>query len=157
MTPRVGTFCRVVIRAKKHANKAAPAAAEWAEQKTGTKGKAGQSHTQRLPSDPASGRAGLPESWLPPARHRHDMGVPHCDHDLVKADWTQRSGPMVRGGTDAVTKSMRKLVSAGHKPHIDVLHRHLTALGWDCHVVAPSLIPRPSGERRRSCSTQVIG
>lgn len=58
MTPRVATFCRVVIRAKKPANKAAPAAAEWAEQKTGTKGKAEQSHTQRLPSDPASGRAG---------------------------------------------------------------------------------------------------
>ena len=61
----------------------------------------------------------------------------------------------VRGGTDVVTKSMRKLVSAGHKLHIVyeagpcgfVLQRHLSALGWDCHVVAPSSIPRPSGER----------
>lgn len=61
----------------------------------------------------------------------------------------------VRGGTDAVTKSMRKLVSAGHKLHIVyeagpcgfVLQRHFSALGWDCDVVAPSSIPRPSGER----------
>jgi transposase len=61
----------------------------------------------------------------------------------------------VRGGVDAVTKSMRKLVSAGHQLHIVyeagpcgfVLQRHFSALGWDCDVVAPSSIPRPSGER----------
>jgi transposase len=28
-----------------------------------------------------------------------------------------------------------------------VLQRHFSALGWDCDVVAPSSIPRPSGER----------
>jgi transposase len=27
------------------------------------------------------------------------------------------------------------------------LHRQLTDLGWDCHVVAPSLIPRKAGDR----------
>jgi hypothetical protein len=51
----------------------------------------------------------------------------------------------VRGSLDAVTKSMRKLVSAGHQLHIVyeagpcgfVLQRHVTALGWDCDVVAP--------------------
>ena len=61
----------------------------------------------------------------------------------------------VPGGVDAVSKSMRKLVSAGHKLHIVyeagpcgfVLQRHFTALGWGCCVVAPSSIPRPSGER----------
>jgi RNA-directed DNA polymerase len=35
------------IRAKKPANKAAPAAAEWVEQRAGTEGNAGQSRTQR--------------------------------------------------------------------------------------------------------------
>ena len=58
-------------------------------------------------------------------------------------------------GVDAVSKSMRKPVSAGHKLHIVyearpcgfVLQRHFTALGWDCCVVAPSSIPRPPGER----------
>jgi transposase len=61
----------------------------------------------------------------------------------------------VAGGLDAVSKSMRKLVSAGHRLHIVyeagpcgfVLQRHFSALGWHCDVVAPSSIPRPSGER----------
>ena len=61
----------------------------------------------------------------------------------------------VAGGLDAVSKSMRKLVSAGRRLHIVyeagpcgfVLQRHLTALGWHCDVVAPSSVPRPSGER----------
>jgi transposase len=54
-----------------------------------------------------------------------------------------------------VSKSMRKLVSAGHRLHIVyeagpcgfVLQRHFSALGWHCDVVAPSSIPRASGER----------
>ena len=62
----------------------------------------------------------------------------------------------VPGGVVAVSKAMRKLVSAGHASlHIVyeagpcgfVLQRHLTAQGWKCDVVAPSSIPRPSGER----------
>ena len=61
----------------------------------------------------------------------------------------------VPGGVVALTKAMRKLVSAGHTLHIVyeagpcgfVLQRHLAAQGWKCDVVAPSSIPRPSGER----------
>ena len=61
----------------------------------------------------------------------------------------------VVGGLDAVSKSMRKLVSAGHRLHIVyeagpcgfVLQRHFTAMGWHCDVVAPSSVPRPAGER----------
>jgi transposase len=61
----------------------------------------------------------------------------------------------VAGGLAAVSKSMRKLVSAGHRLHIVyeagpcgfVLQRHFSSLGWHCDVVAPSSIPRPSGER----------
>lgn len=61
----------------------------------------------------------------------------------------------VPGGVVAVTKAMRKLVSAGHALHIVyeagpcgfVLQRHLTAQGWKCDVVAPSSIPRAPGER----------
>jgi transposase len=61
----------------------------------------------------------------------------------------------VAGGTVAVTKALRRLVSAGHRLHIVyeagpcgfVLQRHFAALGWHCEVVAPSSIPRPSGER----------
>lgn len=61
----------------------------------------------------------------------------------------------VAGGSDAVTKAMRRLVSAGHGLHIVyeagpcgfALQRHFGALGWHCDVVAPSSIPRPPGER----------
>jgi len=61
----------------------------------------------------------------------------------------------VAGGTDAVTKAMRRLVSAGHRLHIVyeagpcgfALQRHFAGLGWRCDVVAPSSIPRPPGER----------
>ena len=61
----------------------------------------------------------------------------------------------VSGGVVAVTKSLRKLVSAGHVLHIVyeagpcgfVLQRHLAAQGWKCDVVAPSSIPRAPGER----------
>ena len=64
----------------------------------------------------------------------------------------------VAGGVVAVTKSLRKLFSAGHVLHIVyeagpcgfVLQRHLAAQGWKCDVVAPSSIPRPSGERIRT-------
>jgi transposase len=79
--------------------------------------------------------------------------------DIAVADATRdaevRHLGSVAGGLDAVSKSMRKLVSAGHRLHIVyeagpcgfVLQRHFSALGWHCDVVAPSSIPRPSGER----------
>jgi transposase len=61
----------------------------------------------------------------------------------------------VAGGVDAVSKAMRRLVSAGHRLHIVyeagpcgyALQRHFAGLGWHCEVVAPSSIPRPAGER----------
>jgi len=61
----------------------------------------------------------------------------------------------VAGGTLAVTKALRRLISAGHELHVVyeagpcgfALARHFAALGWRCDVVAPSSIPRPSGER----------
>ena len=61
----------------------------------------------------------------------------------------------VAGGLDAVSKSMRKLVSVGHRLHIVyeagpcgfMLKRHFSSLNGHCDVVAPSSIPRPSGER----------
>ena len=61
----------------------------------------------------------------------------------------------VAGGLDAVSKALRRLVSAGARPHIVyeagpcgfVLQRHLAALGYACEVVAPSSIPKRSGDR----------
>jgi transposase len=61
----------------------------------------------------------------------------------------------VAGGVDAVSKSLRRLVSAGHQLHVVyeagpcgfVLQRHLAGLGYHCEVVAPSSIPKRSGDR----------
>jgi len=61
----------------------------------------------------------------------------------------------VVGGSDAVTKALRRLISSGHRLHIVyeagpcgfALQRHFARLGWHCEVVAPSSIPRPPGER----------
>ena len=70
----------------------------------------------------------------------------------------------VAGGWEAVTKALRRQVSTGRRLHIVyeagpcgyVLARHFDAIGWHCEVVAPSLIPRPPGERiktdRRDCA-----
>lgn len=79
--------------------------------------------------------------------------------DIALAD-TARDGEVrhvatVAGGTTPVTKAMRRLVALGHELHIVyeagpcgfALQRHFSSLGWRCEVVAPSSIPRPSGER----------
>jgi transposase len=61
----------------------------------------------------------------------------------------------VAGGVVAVSKALRRLVSRGHCLHVVyeagpcgfVLQRHLAALGYHCEVVAPSSIPKRSGDR----------
>jgi transposase len=61
----------------------------------------------------------------------------------------------VAGGCDAVTKALRRQLTAGRRLHIVyeagpcgfVLARHFAALGWHCEVVAPSSIPRAPGDR----------
>ena len=80
--------------------------------------------------------------------------------EIALAEVEVRRLGTVAGGTGAVTKALRRLVSAGHRLHIVyeagpcgfVLQRHFAALGWHCEVVAPSSIPRPSGVRCRSCA-----
>ena len=61
----------------------------------------------------------------------------------------------IGGDLAALDKSLRKLVSVGHRPHVVyeagpcgcVIWRHLTALGTECEVVAPSMIPKCAGDR----------
>jgi transposase len=61
----------------------------------------------------------------------------------------------VSGGLPPVTKALRRLVSAGQHLHVVyeagpcgfVLQRHLATLGCRCDVVAPSSIPKRSGDR----------
>jgi transposase len=59
------------------------------------------------------------------------------------------------GDLAALDKALRKLVSKGHRLHVVyeagpcgfVIWRHLSAQGIECQVVAPSSIPKRSGER----------
>ena len=61
----------------------------------------------------------------------------------------------IGGSLAALDKSLRKLLSRGHRLHVVyeagpcgfVIWRHLTALGTACEVVAPSLIPKRAGDR----------
>lgn len=61
----------------------------------------------------------------------------------------------INGDLASLDKVVRKLVSRGHSlrfvyeagPCGYELYRHLTRLGFDCMVVAPSLIPKRSGNR----------
>jgi hypothetical protein len=61
----------------------------------------------------------------------------------------------IDGTLSALDKLVRKLVSTGKQLHFVYeagpcgyqIYRHLTALGLDCTVVAPSRIPKPSGNQ----------
>ena len=61
----------------------------------------------------------------------------------------------IGGDLASLDKALRKLTSKGHRLHVVyeagpcgfVIWRHLTALGQSCDVVAPSSIPKRSGER----------
>jgi transposase len=61
----------------------------------------------------------------------------------------------IGGDLTSLDKALRKLVSRGHQLHVVyeagpcgfVIWRHLTASGLACEVVAPSSIPKRSGDR----------
>ena len=61
----------------------------------------------------------------------------------------------IGGDLVALDKALRKLISKGHWLHVVyeagpcgfVIWRHLTAQGLTCEVVAPSSIPKRSGDR----------
>lgn len=61
----------------------------------------------------------------------------------------------IGGDLTSLDKALRKLTSKGHHLHVVyeagpcgfVIWRHLTALGQPCDVVAPSSIPKRSGDR----------
>lgn len=61
----------------------------------------------------------------------------------------------INGTLDALDKIVRKLISTDQQLHFVYeagpcgyeIHRHLTAQGLDCAVVAPSMIPKPVGRQ----------
>jgi len=66
-----------------------------------------------------------------------------------------RSYGKINGTLDDLDKVVRKLVSKGGRLHFVYeagpcgygIYRHLTAKGYDCAVVAPSRVPKKSGDR----------
>ena len=92
--------------------------------------------------------------------HKDSIDIGVCE---APRDADVRHLATVVGGCEAVTKALRRQISLGRKLHIVyeagpcgfVLARHFARMGWPCDVVAPSLIPRPAGERvktdRRDC------
>jgi transposase len=64
----------------------------------------------------------------------------------------------IDGTLSALDKVVRKLVSKGGRLHFAYeagpcgyqIYRHLTAKGFDCMVVAPSMIPKQSGNRTKN-------
>ncbi|MET0520231.1 MAG: transposase [Burkholderiaceae bacterium] len=84
----------------------------------------------------------------------------HKDSIDIAVAEAPRDGEMrhigsIGGDLAALDKSIRKLVSRGQPLHIVyeagpcgfVIWRHLTTQGLHCEVVAPSSIPRASGDR----------
>ena len=82
--------------------------------------------------------------------------------DIATAE-AGRDGPVhhvgsIGGDLAALDKSLRKLVSRGHRLHVVyeagpcgfVIWRHLTALGTECEVVALSSIPKRAGDRAKT-------
>jgi transposase len=61
----------------------------------------------------------------------------------------------IDGSLSALDKVVRKLVSKGERLHFVYeagpcgyqIYRHLTAKGFDCTIVAPSMVPKQSGNR----------
>ena len=87
------------------------------------------------------------------------LGAPKDSIDIATAD-AGRDGEVrhvcsTGGDLVALDKALRKLISKGHRLHVVyeagpcgfVIWRHLTALGTQCEVVAPSSIPKRSGDR----------
>lgn len=84
--------------------------------------------------------------------HKDSIDIATAD---AGRDGEVRHVSSIGGDLVALDKALRKLTSKGHPLHVVyeagpcgfVIWRHLTALGTQCEVVAPSSIPKRSGDR----------
>jgi transposase len=84
--------------------------------------------------------------------HKDSMDVATAD---AGRDGEVRHVGQIGGDLAALDKALRRLTSRGHRLHVVyeagpcgfVIWRHLTVQGIACEVVAPSSIPRRSGDR----------
>jgi transposase len=84
--------------------------------------------------------------------HKNSIEIAIAEQD---GTYEVRNYGKIAGSLDALDKVVRKLVSKGNPLHFVYeagpcgyqIYRHLTAKGFDCAVVAPSKVPRRSGDR----------
>ena len=84
--------------------------------------------------------------------HKDSIEVATAD---AGRDGEVRHVSSIGGDLVALDKALRKLISKGHRLHVVyeagpcgfVIWRHLTAQSLTCEVVAPSSIPKRSGDR----------
>ena len=84
--------------------------------------------------------------------HKESIEVATAD---AGRDGEVRHVSSVGGDLAALDRALRKLISKGHRLHVVyeagpcgfVIWRHLTAMDVSCEVVAPSSIPKRSGDR----------
>ena len=84
--------------------------------------------------------------------HKESIDIATAD---LGRDGEVRHVGSIGGDLASLDKALRKLTSKGHRLHVVyeagpcgfVIWRHLNALGQSCDVVAPSSIPKRSGDR----------
>jgi transposase len=89
--------------------------------------------------------------------HQESIDVAVADGSVgAERAWNEvRHVGQIGGDLAALDKTLRRLMSAGHRLHVVyeagpcgfVICRHLRLQGLDCEVVAPSTIPRKPGDR----------
>jgi RNA-directed DNA polymerase len=135
------------IRAMKPANKAASAAAEWAEQRAGTEGNTGQPHTRRTQS------RGSVSQGLDRVRHaarqrkkeKFTALLHHVTVDLLRESFLalkRRAAP----GVDGVTWEDYE---TGLEGNLEDLHTRVHSGGYRALPVRRRFIPKPGTDKQR--------
>jgi RNA-directed DNA polymerase len=134
------------VRAKKPANKAGRPAAEWVEQRAGTKGNAGQSHTRRTQS------RGSVSPGLDRVRHaarqrkkeRFTALLHHVTVDLLREAF-QALKRKAAPGVDGVTWHDYEV---GLEANLQDLHARVHRGAYRARPVRRRFIPKPDGRQR---------
>ena len=94
--------------------------------------------------------------------HKNSIEVAFAD---TGRDGEVRSYGKIDGNLTALDKVIRKLEAKGSELHFAYeagpcgyeIYRHLSSNGYDCIVVAPSMIPRQSGNRNELPRSKLRG
>ena len=135
------------IRAMKPANKAALAAAEWAEQRAGTEGNTGQPHTRRTQSrdSVSQGLDRVRNAARQRKKEKFTALLHHVTVDLLRESFLalkRRAAP----GVDGVTWED---YGAGLEGNLQDLHARVHRGGYRALPVRRKFIPKPGTDKQR--------